>query len=87
MSASRGWQGIISRIAAVAKGLAVKLRPGRAREARPAMTGTPPLKRFMWHDPAEHAKDFAERYAEPMTYHVENRMMSGDQGESAGAVT
>jgi hypothetical protein len=29
----------------------------------------------MWHDPAEHARDFAERYAEPMNYHVENRMM------------
>ena len=30
----------------------------------------------MWHDPAEHARDFAERYAEPMNYHVENRMMA-----------
>ena len=29
----------------------------------------------MWHDPAAHARDFAERYAEPMNYHVENRMM------------
>ena len=29
----------------------------------------------MWHDPAEHARDFAGRYAEPMNYHVENRMM------------
>jgi hypothetical protein len=75
MSASRRWQGIISRVAAVAKGLAVKLRPWRAREAMPAMIGTPPSKRPMWHDPAEHARDFAERYAEPMNYHVENRMM------------
>ena len=39
------------------------------------MIGTPPSKRPMWHDPAEHARDFAERYAEPMNYHVENRMM------------
>jgi hypothetical protein len=29
----------------------------------------------MWRDPAQHARDFAERYAEPMNYHVENRMM------------
>ena len=39
------------------------------------MTGTPPSERPIWHDPAEHARDFAERYAEPMNYHVENRMM------------
>ena len=36
----------------------------------------PPSKRSIWHDPAEHARDFAApRYAEPMNYHVENRMM------------
>jgi hypothetical protein len=29
----------------------------------------------MWHDLAAHARDFAERYAEPTNYHVENRMM------------
>ena len=40
-----------------------------------AMAGRPPSKRFMWHAPADHARDFAERYAEPMNYHVENRMM------------
>ncbi len=28
----------------------------------------------MWHDPAAHACDFAERYAEPMDYHVAQRM-------------
>ena len=39
------------------------------------MTGTPPSERPIWHDPAEHARDFAERYADPMNYHVENRMM------------
>src|SRR5207237_6438918 len=66
---------IVSRIGAVAKGFVVKLRRWRAREAMPAMIGTPPSKRSIWPDPAEHAGDFAERYAEPMNYHVENRMM------------
>jgi hypothetical protein len=39
------------------------------------MIGTPPSKRPMWHDPAAHAREFAARYAEPLNYHVENRMM------------
>jgi hypothetical protein len=42
---------------------------------KPAMVSTPPSARSMWHDPKMHARDFAERYAEPMNYHVENRMM------------
>jgi hypothetical protein len=42
---------------------------------KPAMIGTPPSKRSAWHDPKAHARDFAERYAEPINYHVENRMM------------
>ena len=42
---------------------------------KPAMIGSAPSERPMWHDPAEHACDFAERYAEPMNYQVENRMM------------
>jgi hypothetical protein len=42
---------------------------------KPAMIGTPPSKRSMWRDPKAHARDFAERYAEPTNYHVENRMM------------
>ena len=42
---------------------------------KPSMIGTPPSERLMWHDPAAHARDFAERYAEPMNYHAENRMM------------
>ncbi len=29
------------------------------------MIGTPPSQRPMWDDPAAHARDFAERYAEP----------------------
>ena len=42
---------------------------------KPAMIGMPPSQRHMWHDPAAHARDFAERYADPMNYHVETRMM------------
>jgi len=36
------------------------------------MIGTPPSQRPMWHDPAAHARDFAERYADPLNYLVEN---------------
>jgi hypothetical protein len=75
MSSSRGWQRIISRVVAVAKGLTFKFRLAGAGEPTPAMIGTPPSKRSMWHDPAQHARDFAERHAEPMNYHVENRMI------------
>ena len=75
MSASRGWQRIISRTAAVATGLAIKLHLWRVGEPIPALIGTPPSQWSMWHDPVEHARDFAERYAEPMNYHVENRLM------------
>jgi hypothetical protein len=42
---------------------------------KPAMIGSAPSQRPTWHDAAEHARDFAERYAEPMNYLVENRMM------------
>jgi hypothetical protein len=28
---------------------------------KPAMIGTPPSWRPTWHDPAKHARDFAER--------------------------
>jgi hypothetical protein len=42
---------------------------------KPAMIGTPPSQRSAWHDPLDHACDFAERYAEPMNFLVENRMM------------
>jgi hypothetical protein len=37
------------------------------------MIGTPPSKRPA--DPAKLALDFARRYAQPMNFHVENRMM------------
>ena len=39
------------------------------------MTGTPPSARPMWHDPAAHACDFAERYAEPLDHAVSQPMM------------
>ncbi len=42
---------------------------------KPAIVGTPPSRRPMWHDPAAHARDFAHRYFEPLNYLVENRMM------------
>ena len=35
----------------------------------PPMIGRPPSERPMWHDPAAHARDFAERYAEPIWLH------------------
>ena len=38
------------------------------------MIGTPPSQRPMWHDPARHARDFAERYAEPLDRLVAVRM-------------
>jgi len=39
------------------------------------MIGTPPSQRLLWHDPAVHARDFAERYAERMDYLTAQRMM------------
>jgi hypothetical protein len=41
---------------------------------KPAMIGTPPSRRPLWHDPAAHARDFAERYAELLEYVVVQRM-------------
>jgi hypothetical protein len=41
----------------------------------PAIIGRPPSQRPMWHDPAAHASDFAERYAEPLDYAVSKRML------------
>jgi|SRR5271157_6345529 len=45
------------------------------RKLRPAVIGAPPSARPMWHDPAMHAKDFAERYAEPLDYAASQGMM------------
>jgi hypothetical protein len=47
---------IFSRIKAAAQRLAARFRA-------PAMIGTPPLARRMWHDRAAHARHFAKRYA------------------------
>jgi hypothetical protein len=52
-------RGFFSWIKAAAQGLAAKLRP-----RPPALIGTPPSARPLWHDPAAHARDFAERYME-----------------------
>jgi hypothetical protein len=41
---------------------------------KPAMIGTPPSQRPMWHDPAAHARDFAERYAHDLDLAVAERM-------------
>jgi hypothetical protein len=38
------------------------------------MIGTPPSARPMWHDPAAHARDFAERYALDLDLSVAERM-------------
>ena len=38
---------------------------------QPGMIGTPPSQGPMWHDPAVHARDFVERYAEPFTAEAE----------------
>ncbi|MGA2706505.1 MAG: hypothetical protein ABSH35_36280 [Isosphaeraceae bacterium] len=53
-----------------AKGLAAKLR-----RRQPAMTGLPPSARRVPADPAMHALDFSERYAEPLDYLVSQRML------------
>jgi hypothetical protein len=42
---------------------------------KPAMIGTPPSQRPMWHDPAVHAKDFSLRYATELDYAVSQRMV------------
>jgi hypothetical protein len=63
-------RGVFTRLKAAAQGLAAKLWP-----RPPAMIGTPPSARPLWHDPAAHARDFAEPYAEPMDLVVPQRMV------------
>jgi hypothetical protein len=46
------------------------------RQPLPAMIGTPPSQRPTWHDPAAHARDFAERYATELDYAVSQRESS-----------
>jgi hypothetical protein len=41
---------------------------------KPVMIGTPPSARPMWHDPAAHARDFSERYADDIELVVAQRI-------------
>jgi hypothetical protein len=66
-------RGFLSRIKAAVKGLATKLRP---RPSIPATIETPPSARPMWHDPAAHARDFAEWYAQDLGLAVAQRILS-----------
>ena len=61
--------GIFSFFKAAARTLGAMLRPRPA-----AMISTPPSARPVWHNPAAHAKDFAERYAEPLDVIVSQRI-------------
>jgi hypothetical protein len=63
-------RGFFSKITAAAKGLAARLR-----RRQPGMIGTPPSARQVPADPAMHALDFSERYAEPLDYDVSQRML------------
>jgi hypothetical protein len=58
---------LFSRIKAAARKLAARFRP-------PAMIGTPPSQRPLWHDPAAHARDFSERYAQDLDLIVAQRI-------------
>jgi hypothetical protein len=60
-------RGILSRVKAAAQRIAARFRP-------PAMIGTSPSARPMWHDPAAHARDFAERYVQDLDLAVVQRM-------------
>ncbi len=46
----------------------------RAFFRKQAMIGTPPSERSLWHDPAAHARDFAERYFQPLDHYTAIRM-------------
>jgi hypothetical protein len=72
MEFSRRVSRFLTRLSDAAKGSFRRAK--RLSEPLPAMIGLPPSQRPMWHDPAAHARDFAERYAEPMDYHVARRM-------------
>jgi len=41
---------------------------------KPALIGTPPSQRTLWHDPVAHARDFAERCFEPLDQYTTIRM-------------
>jgi hypothetical protein len=74
-------RGFFSKIRAAAKGLAAKLH-----RRQPAMIELPPSARQVPADPAMHALDFSERYAEPLDYLVSQRMLDlGIPTEKIGA--
>jgi hypothetical protein len=58
---------LFSRIKAAAQKLAARFR-------QPAMIGTPPSARTIWHDPAAHAMDFSQRYAQDLDLIVAQRI-------------
>ncbi len=60
---------LFSRIKAAARTLSAKLSLRRT-----AMIGTPPSERPLWHNPAAHARDFAERYAQDLDLIVAQRI-------------
>jgi hypothetical protein len=65
-----------SRLSRILSRLREALRREKAiPEPTPAMIGVPPSQRPMWHDPADHARDFSERYAGPINIEVEDRMV------------
>jgi hypothetical protein len=77
MSTEQTWRRVVSRIVMASRALVAKLHRQHAHEPPPAMIGTPPSARrvpAVPTDPAEHAADFAARYAEPMDYLIEQRM-------------
>ncbi|HKI20380.1 MAG TPA: hypothetical protein VKA15_21000, partial [Isosphaeraceae bacterium] len=67
---------LFTRLAEAVTGLAGKLRRENPPvDPPPAMIGLPPSARPLWHVPAAHAQDSAERYAESMDYAVSQRMV------------
>jgi hypothetical protein len=73
MDKAQGWRRLLNHFVATVKGLVARLSP----KPQPAMIGIPPSARRILAipaDPAEHAKDFADRYYEPLEAIVRKRM-------------
>ena len=60
LMATGGIRRLFTRLTEAAKGFLRREKPHA--EPPPSMIGTPPSQRPMWHKPAAHAMDFAERY-------------------------
>jgi hypothetical protein len=74
MDAPGGFRWLVGRIVHATKTLAIQLRLAKP----PAMIGAPPSARKLRAipgDPAEHAADFAARYAVEMDHYVSQRMI------------